>query len=174
MPESEPCTTPLPKQIWGHSVGPPHQSIPLLQGQPIDNSPTSADINFGCRPCHKRGAEKKTKQTSSYPNMESVWPITDPNQLISNRPAQGPPTPNRRTDGQTKPHSSAGFETSGFFLSIIIKSLSSRRDRPSRPMLIRRPSSAPPNSRQETHKERSMPTWDSFDRRTARSTARIL
>lgn len=78
---------------------------------------------------------------------------------------------NRRTDGQTKPHSSAGFETSGFFLSIIIKSLSPRRDRPSRPMLIRRPSSAPPNSRQETHKERSMPTWDSFDRR---STARIL
>lgn len=105
MPESEPCTTLCRNKSGDIQWAPPHQSIPLLQGQPIDNSPTTADINVGCRPCHDRGAEKKNKQTSSYPNMESVWPITDPNQLISNRPAQRPPTPqpqNRRSDKATQ------------------------------------------------------------------------
>jgi len=141
MPESEPCT-PLPKHFWGHSVDPTSSICKASQEESIDNSPTSADINVGCRPCHDGGAaaaEKKDKQVPTYPNRESYQ---QPKSASSFRTEPTPPTPNRqdrRSDKATPPRASKPRN----FLTII-KSLSSRRDRLSRPMLIRRPLSATP------------------------------
>lgn len=125
--------TPLPKQIWGHSVGLLHIIPSVCKDQTIDNSPTSLPTSTSVV---GRGAEKKNKQTSSYPQQRTILAYQH---LISERDNAPQPPTAELTVRQS--HASVGFETTGFFINHQI-SLSSLRDRPSRPMLTRLPSSA--------------------------------